>query len=324
MSTTIYQRLLDHYQPQYGRTWKSISCPSCAHVADKSSRAATSMSENGWKCQVCGESGDLWDLAKRCGLADMAVETHRNDSQTRSEQKRLPAQWTRKPQAYLDKFLEHPERLQRWQAYKPLSLEAISRYKLGYGVLPASKCQHPRLIVPLFSNGQIVGFRGRAVRCQCTKWLSSGGSVNTCIGLDDIQTGDRVALIESEVDRILCQERNPAVKMLALPFGVASWQDTWTAELVTRKPQHVLIILDNDLAGNPNTEAYHYGLEQWNRKMDQMLKEGKIKSKAAPQYPNGWKYLKQFRAAGLNADRYIWPNGTPYKYDIGEMFKTTA
>jgi ribosomal protein S27E len=325
MTAALYQRLVEHYQPQYGRRWLSIQCPACGHEAEKSQRAATSMSETGWKCQVCGEGGTLTDLAKRTGLSGMPLEGYRKPVERRNEQKRLPAQWTRNPAAYLDTFLEHPRRLEAWQSYKRLTLESIARYRLGYGVLPASKCQHPRLIVPLFHQKQIVGFRGRATACQCTKWLSSGGSQNICVGLGAIKPGDRVALIENEIDRILCQEHDPSVKMLALPFGVASWQQEWTEELVRRKPAHVLIILDNDLAGNPNREAYQHGIELWNAKMDAMIAAGKIKTKPdRPPVPHGYKYLRLFRADGLNADRYIWPNGTPYKYDIGEMFKTDA
>lgn len=325
MATPLFQHLVDHFQPEHGRSWLAIQCPNCGHTADKTRRATSAMSETGWKCHACGEGGDLWDLAKRAGLSGIALETHRKPVEGRNEQKRLPAQWTRNPGAYLDKFLEHPLRLEKWTAYKTLSIESISRYRLGYGVLPASKCQHPRLIVPLFHQKQIVGFRGRATCCQCTKWLSSGGSQNVCVGLGAIKPGDRVALIENEVDRILCQAHDPSVKLLALPFGVASWQAEWTAELRQRKPAHVLIILDNDLAGNPNKEAYQHGLALWHRKMEAMIQAGKIKSKPdRPPYPHGYKYLKQFRAAGLNADRYIWPDGTPYKYDIGEMFKTDA
>lgn len=321
----LYDRLIDHFKPEHGRAWLAIQCPNCGHVADKSRRSTTAMSETGWKCHSCGEGGSLWNLAERVGLTEAPLERAERQRERRNEQKRLPAQWTRNPAAYLDKFLEHPERLQRWQAYKNLSLQSISRYRLGYGVLPASKCLHPRLIVPLFKDRQIVGFRGRAVSCQCTKWLSSGGSQNVCVGLAAIRPGNRVALIESEVDRILCQEHDPSVKMLALPFGVASWQDEWTHELKRRNPAHVLIILDNDLAGNPNREAYQHGLALWHQKMDAMIAAGRIKTKPdRPPYPNAYKYLKQFRAAGLNADRYIWPDGTPYKYDIGEMFKTHA
>jgi len=321
-NTPLFDRLVDHFQPSHGRSWLAIQCPNCGHVADKSRRATTAMSETGWKCHACGEGGDLWNLAERCGLQNSPAKGSRNDSPASESKKRLPAQWTRNPQAYLDKFLEHPERLQRWQSYKQLSLESISRYRLGYGVLPASKCHHPRLIVPLFHNKQIVGFRGRSVTCQCTKWLSSGGSQNVCVGLAAVRPGDRVALIESEVDRILCQEHDPSVKMLALPFGVASWQDEWTVELKRRQPAHVLIILDNDLAGNPNPEAYQHGVSLWHQKMDAMIAAGRIKTKPQPPTPNGWKYFKMFRAAGINADRYIWPDGTPYKHDIGECFKT--
>jgi ribosomal protein S27E len=321
--TALYQRLVEHYQPQYGRRWLSIQCPSCGHEAEKSQRAATSMSETGWKCQVCGEGGTLTDLAKRTGIDGNDIPAYTPYQKAVKQQK--PANWTKDPQWYLDRFLQHLERLTAWQRYKRLSIESISRYRLGYGVLPASKCQHPRLIVPLFHQKQIVGFRGRATSCQCTKWLSSGGSVNICVGLGAIKPGDRVALIENEIDRILCQEHDPSVKMLALPFGVASWQAEWTEELKCRKPAHVLIILDNDLAGNPNKEAYAHGLDLWHQKMDAMIRAGRIKTKPdRPPYPHGYKYLKQFRAAGLNADRYIWPNGTPYKYDIGEMFKTDA
>lgn len=320
--TALYERLVDHFQPQYGRSWLSIQCPSCGHEAEKSQRAATSMSETGWKCQVCGKGGTLTDLAELCGIQKPKDTTYTPQARQKAQEQRLPAQWTRTPAAYLERFLEHPERLQRWQSYKRLSLESIARYRLGYGVLPASKCQHPRLIVPLFKNKQIVGFRGRAVSCQCTKWLSSGGSQNICVGLGAIKPGDRVALIENEIDRILCQEHDPSVKMLALPFGVASWQAEWTDELKRRQPAHVLIILDNDLAGNPNKEAYQHGLDLWHQKMDAMIAAGRIKSKPdRPPVPHGYKYVKQFRAAGLNADRYIWPDGTPYKYDIGEMFR---
>jgi hypothetical protein len=47
-------------------------------------------------------------------------------------------------------------------AYKPLSLDSILRWKLGVGILPSSRCEKRRLILPVFDGGRLVAFHGRA------------------------------------------------------------------------------------------------------------------------------------------------------------------
>jgi hypothetical protein len=73
-----------------------------------------------------------------------------------------PRQWQQRPEYYLSGYTGALDRVTRWVAYKPLTLDSIMRWKLGVGMFPASRSEHRRLILPVFAEGRIVAFHGRA------------------------------------------------------------------------------------------------------------------------------------------------------------------
>jgi hypothetical protein len=280
-----------------------VACPECGKEARRGT-THFSFSERGGHCFVCGYSASLWKLAEALQATPMQpARIH----QIRQEPPR-PRHWQSNPQAYLDVFLGHPERLQLWQAYKPLTIDTIARWQLGVGILPSSQCQHRRLIYPVKVAGQIVGFRGRALTCGCPKWLTAGGSQTVLFGLELVTPQSTVIVVENPVDAILASQVEPSIVAVASTAGATTWRQEWTAELAARRPELVLVWLDHDLAGNGSRWHHAEMVAAW------QARNPKAKH---PPVANGPRIANVLREVGIRAVVYEWPKGTPAKYDIG-------
>ncbi len=288
------------------RGYVHIVCPECGKEPKKG-QTHCSFSERGAKCFVCGFGAGLGKLAQ---LLDVApTQTTPRLHQPAAPPPR-PRFWQQNPEAVLAPLLESPRRLEAWQAYKPLSIDSIARWRLGEGLLPSSQCQHRRLVYPVFEAGHIVGFRGRSTTCDCPKWLTAGGSKTVLWGLEFITPGAQVIVVENPVDAMLAMQVEPGVVAVASTSGAGAWRDEWTAELARRRPVHVLVWLDHDLAGNGS--PHHYGelVAAWRRANPQAKH---------PPRPNGPRITEALLAAGVPASLYRWPRGTPPKADIGSV-----
>lgn len=287
-------------------------CPFCGKEAKRSQKHFSFVAE-GYVCWVCGAQGGLRALAERVGATGDAPRLA-----PRRAEPAPPRRWQVAPDRYVQQFCEAPTRLPDWQNYKPLSIDTIARYRLGVGLLPSSRCDVRRLIVPVYHAGQVVAFHGRAYRDgdDHAKWLTAGGSRKDVLFNGDALRPDAVVIIcENLVDCLLAQEAEPGV--VAVAGGGVAWADAWTAQIAASRPRHVLVWLDNDLAGAPNPETYRAALAEWRATMAQRVAEGKISRVPADPEPRGPQIANALIAAGVRASVYRWPAGTPRKMDLG-------
>ena len=305
-TATLFDQLCDqlHVQPDHkGECW--IACPWCGKETKH-----FSFSERGYKCFACDEKGkSLGRLAQQLLIADRpAPRAERRQEPT------APRAWQMRPEYYLERYGAAHDRVPAWASYKPLTLESIARWHLGVGVLPSSRCTARRLIVPVFAQGRVVAFHGRAYLPGDTeaKWLSAGGSnKHVLFNLDLVQPGATVVICENFVDCILAMQADPRV--VAVAGGGASWQPEWTTQLAARRPSRVVVWLDNDGAGCPNEETYWRWRAEWLAKM-QAQHPGRS---FTPPEPRGPKIANELLEAGVRATIFAWPKTAPMKADIG-------
>lgn len=296
-----------HVQPdRKGEVW--IACPWCA----KDDRHF-SFSERGYRCFKCGRKGKALTAVAEQLQTGPVIERQAARQQRPVEPKR----WQTDPRV-LERYTGAHDTLQAWQGYKPLTIETIARARLGVGVLPSSRSRHRRLILPVFSAGKLVALHGRAFLPgdEDAKWLTAGGSRKDVLyGADDLRPGCTVIVCENLVDSLLAHQRRPDV--VAVASGGVSWSEAFTAQLAAARPRHVLVWLDNDLAGAPNPATYARLRAEWLREMEARLAEGKIAAIPTPPEPQGPPIANDLLAAGVKASVYQWPNGTPAKADLG-------
>lgn len=281
-----------------GEVW--LKCPSCG----KDNRHF-SFGPRGAKCFHCGYQPSLYALFQALLGGRPILAAPRPEVPPVK-----PRAWQRQALALALDFAQTPGAAAAWKRYKPLDDTAIRVGMLGLGVWPGGlwdskhhQCAHRRLIVPLFSGSDVVGFRCRAFECGCTKWLSPAGTRLVLYGAESIQPGRPLTILENPADRWLVDSHwgEPAVATL----GVTVWKDSYTAQLRRAAPSQVCVAYDNDASGNATDPAI---LAEW-----------------AENHPNvapplaGFKLVKALRAAGFDAWPFDWA-GYPAGADIGSLF----
>lgn len=298
-----------------------IVCPVCGR--DERSKDC-SYSVKGWHCFVCGNGGNLADLAKRRGVPAQLRQV------PAQREKKLPAWRTdaNEAQRILDRYTARPDKYQHWMNYKPVSTSMIDRLRWGVGSLDlypytgyhTSRCQHERLIYPVYWDGQIVAFRGRQIACQCEgeSWLNMAGSVPALYGIDDVPPGAVLILCENPVDAMLVHEYQHDCYGAATTGGAGTWRPDWTTRLAALHLRHAVVWYDNDLAGSPNAETLEAETAAWWAKMQAALDQGKIKSiPTTPPAPHGPRVARLLWLANIPSSVGAWPPGTPVGWDIG-------
>lgn len=286
-------------------------CVFCGKEAKRGQKHFSFVAE-GYKCWVCGAKGGLTALADQ-----LAVDGPRTIAPRPAPAPVEPRRWQTDPRV-LERYAGAHDTLPAWTGYKPLTIETIARARLGVGVLPSSRSRHRRLILPVFSAGKLVALHGRAFLPgdEDAKWLTAGGSRKDVLyGAESLQAGCTVIVCENLVDSLLARQRRPDV--VAVASGGVSWSEAFTQQLVAARPRHVLVWLDNDLAGAPNPATYARLRAAWLREMEARLAEGKIAAIPTPPEPQGPPIANDLLAAGVKASVYQWPNGTPARADLG-------
>lgn len=280
-----------------------FTCPECGSESTPR-HPKCSFNARGWHCFVCGAGGGLKGLAKRLGLEDNRPYTAPVRPQ---EARRKPVLRLHDAERMIEEFHAHRASWSAWQAYKPVSRGSFERMRLGLGVLPLSRCKHERLIVPIYSGTEVRGLRGRAIACDCGKWLAPAG---TQIGLYPLYNdaalgqGAVVWIVENPVDALLLSERTPYVGVAT--YSVAYWQDHWTETLRAARPELVVVAYDNDLPGCGGAERRGEMIRDW------------LKTHPRVPDPAGPKLATRLRAAGLPAALFDWGRA-PAKADIGTL-----
>lgn len=321
-TATLFDQLCDqlHVAPdRRGECW--VDCPNCGK-----GQKHFSFNERAGHCFACDYSGTLRQVAELLGTTDRPAPRV-----TRPAAAPRPDFWQKEPARWLERYGAALDRLERWQAYKPLTIDSIARYRLGVGKLPMwseerrawYEWPHRRLIVPLFAADRVVGFYGRACIADDhgPKWLGASGTDKSHLFLAGaLRQGCTLVVVENYVDAILAAQVEPNAVYAAV--GGATWRDEWTAQVAQARPARVITWLDHDLAGNGS--RYHHAelLAAWRkgiaerRALDPALAQRPWPK--APE-PRGPKIANALLAAGVRASVYEWPRGTPLKADIGYL-----
>lgn len=233
--------------------WVHVTCPNCGKEPKRGQRHFA-FNETFAKCMVCGWGSGLAGLARRLGAGGPACKPPVGTVPPPAAPRPLPlARWKADPEKWVRLFAAMPDKVSRWRAYRPLTPATIDRWQLGVGPLPdCRKCLHRRLIIPVRSEGKVVGFAGRAFccppDCDSAKWMMSRESEFTLFNAGSLTTGCTVVVCESRADAILCNQEWPAYVCVAMGSANA-WRSEWTERLVAVKPELVLMWPDNDKVG---------------------------------------------------------------------------
>jgi hypothetical protein len=323
-ATALFDQLCQHLNVQPDRHGEAhVTCPWCNKEAKKG-QVHFSFGENGGYCFCCGKSAGLIRLAHIFGLD--AGTPYQPVAPRPKERPRPTADFERLAHV----FETHPDLYRRWREYKPkLDPAQVFAYRLGYGAFPefSSKCQHPRLMVPLIERGKVVGFRGRRIDCKCAKWLSPAGSRMVLFNGERIAhedgmgyahgyrscVGRTLFIVENPIDALLLEQLGDNVLAVAT-LGVSMWKSEWTELVAYANLRKVWVCFDNDLVGNGGGKNRPKMLAEW---------------KAAhpglePPEPNGVKLANALLRAGVHADLFNWPENARPKMDIGDLLGGTA
>jgi hypothetical protein len=304
----------NHSEPDQ-RGERHIQCPKCGHGSSPK-KPHCSYNKKGWHCFVCGEGGSLTNLAQ---LIDMQIdkEYHAPPQKKKEKEKKSP-DWMKNPEIYVRQYEEHPLAYELWDEYKLLPRDMIARHRLGVGVLPrySSRCQHQRLIVPVIVGTMIVGLRGRAINCNCGKWLAAEGTVISMMplyGIDEVLPGSYLWIVENPVDALMITAYSKTQSYGLATYSASYWSDTWTAQLIELKPRIIYIAYDNDLVGNGGAWRRQQMINEW-------LQDPRHKN--IPE-SNGIRRANELVAAGLHVRLFDWMDASP-KSDIGSLLAHSA
>ena len=310
-------------------------CPWCGK-ASAAGNVHASFSVRGAKCFTCGGHAGLGQLARLLGIEPGGEAVTPRARKAAPERKRYDILERCDCEALAESYAAHPGALTAWQSYAPtLTAGMIGAFGLGLGPLPrySSRCQHERLQMPLRAGGRVVGFRSRAIGCDCAKWLSPGGNpsrflfngarlaggnvlqeafqdsavrsyVGDTAGLPPWKAGQTLFVCENPVDALLLEQGGyPTVATL----GVTFWSDAWTRLLQAARPVAVIIAYDHDCAGNGGNAAARAA---WLTEHNGM---------APP--ANGKRLQARLRAARLFVTLFPWPEAAPQGADLGDMLR---
>lgn len=260
-----------------------------------------SYSERGYKCFACGARGGLHQLAAHLGL-DVGASPLPFTPRPRPEPTPFVRPWQRDPD-YWERYLRLPDHARAYYHSRGMTDESIERWRLGWGVLPSSKCAQPRYILPVFETGQLVELRGRLadagacttcewqLRGECSpkrgKWLAAGGSGTHLFGAETLGPGKVVVIPEAPYAVILAVQQTPWIAAVA-PTAPAHWDDSYTRRIVESEPAWCLVWYDHDEAGEAN----------------------------------GQRVFRELQAAGLTVRRWRWNRAAGEKRDLADELST--
>lgn len=294
-----------------------FACPWCGKES-KPGQVHFHVTERGAHCFVCGRSMGLsrfW--AWRYGGSGADARSVRVHVRARAAKPPPPPpQWPTMAEEYVARVCQHPYRYALWQSYKPLSRYTIKRREFGVGVLLDSSCRHERLIYPARENGKIAGIYGRRLTCHCPqKILMSRGSRKTLYGIDDLIPCIPTVVVENPVDAALIEQQCNTWDWCVQAVAVGSagiWRDEWSLKLLRFKVAHVMIWLDNDLAGCARGEMRERLLEEWRRDHP--------KAKLPP-VMHGPRTARRIFSVGVETSLFPWPAEAPPKCDPGDFVR---
>ena len=265
--------LLQRHGGQFRKNGRiHMPCPDCGSYNERKEKFSASP-DGRFNCLVCGFGGagidDITPFLKGVVNADPAPWK----GELVERPKRIPAwtKWTRKD--YEAKYCASPRDIARaWGKYKALPYDVIKSRGLGLGVLPCSKCRHPRLVLPVFNEqGGVSNLRGRQIDCDCDmKWTASGGwtadnlSPYNLLEMPDGVEWGAVWIGENPVDALRVNIANETMWGVAA-YSASYWYDRWALALLAKggaRPIY-MVAMDNDLVGNGGGKRRAEFMKQW-------------------------------------------------------------
>lgn len=296
-------------------------CPYCGKESKRGQTHFT-YSPRGGHCFVCGGGGGLVELAAHLGLTDASPPPTSRPRPAPPMPDPLPPppawrSWRRAE--YMDAYYPNATAVAAaWRSSnygKPVTIVDVARHWLGYGALPGSHEQ--RLIVPVFGDdGRLACLRGRLP--DKGGWMSPAGWRLAELPLYNLRRawpGCTLVIVENAVDALLLSrhyESRGAAAVAVATLSVTYWADAWDAALLAVKPARVLVVYDNDLAGNGITDEALRTAEQeaWRQKRGH-----------EPPPARGPLVAQRIRRLGIHAHVYEYPPGTPVGADPGDFIK---
>lgn len=242
-------------------------CPFCGADNDKHLRASFGRIFDGggygFHCFACGRSCSLYHLAHLTGVTEYSGDVPFVTKRKPDKEPEYPS-WFGGRDSLQHGYTNNADLAAAWGHYKGITPDMAKRYGLGYGVLPGdygnrNKCPHNRLITPILDNsGRVAWFRGRAIDCDCGKWLAAPlrdfSMAGIGVALPQSQysrRGGAFFVVENYTDAAII---NSGAKYSAVAtLSTSYWLPQWTNQLFTLNPDVVYVAFDNDLAGNGGT-----------------------------------------------------------------------
>ena len=265
------------------RSDKGYVCPVCGSGSGKHGTGLTQWKNNPnhWHCWKCGEGGDIifWLMRARnldfnealeygareigekietsnATFQNATLEIQKEKSFNNPHLKEKTAEENANYTAMYEKAAEHLEETEYW-AERGLSIETCQKFGIGY----VSKWKHPkspvgvpyspRLIIPTSEQGYLA----RDVRKEIAKVEKEYAKMKVGkMSLFNIEAMKNVTLfvVEGEIDALSIEE----IGYGALGLGSVVMKQKFIEEIGTieKKPEIVILNLDNDKAGQETTE----------------------------------------------------------------------
>jgi hypothetical protein len=300
----LYEELIQFFQAEHprARKWVHADCPFCGDEAD-ARKPNFSFSPLGFNCFTCGRKGGLKALAEHVGIWDAKIEYIKPTKTT--IQPLPPPYWWNQRFELLAQYTAHPETVEMWQRYKPLSKESIRRWRFGYGKLPGES--YERLIVPIIHHNDVIALRGRSVNGEEPKWKNAVGSKMGIWNLDGMGQNNDIWLVENHVDAALLMQDTDFPNTLAIATGMARMLSPEELNrIVLAKPQMITVAYDNDLIGQANATT-------------RALLTAQRRPDLPPIEPVGPKVIRQLRERGIECVLFEWPENAKPKADLGDL-----
>lgn len=289
------------------RGWYDADCPNCGKPAARGQTHFGYNEAGAARCFVCGWRGDL-----RAVAALLRLELGEYVPIPRKAKPAAPvARWRLNPDELLRRCQDHPQRLARWQAYKPLTLATLDKHGFGLGRLPFLDdndqwymSRTDWLTVPLYEAGELVGLRGRNLTEHGPKWISANGTSYTLWNASNVLAGSVCWLCENYVDAAWLMQECPEFSAVAIG-GATTWQRKWADLLYMQSPRLVVVALDNDLPGQATGPLRNALEAEW-------ITDHNTEPPAA----NGPKIANSLLEFGIKTVLFRWPDNAPVKAGI--------
>jgi hypothetical protein len=214
------------------------ACPFC----DRPGHLYMNQDTGVWKCQRCGESGNLWQLRKRLGL-DTGSSLQSLGQALKAKPKRIPREQVEKLHAAL---LKDPEALEYATKARGWSLEVLKRVKVGLRMDGRGKW----LAFPWWRRGECVGMKYRILptyqAASPQRFDREAGCESVLFNTDALASAEEIILASGESD---------ALSLLTLGFANVVATTTGESSLpatavdALSKKARVLVPYDSDAAG---------------------------------------------------------------------------